>query len=501
MELTYIGVVAAIVGLMLMRASATAMLAFLVFCSVMGAAAAINLPALGGPSIPPAHFALAFIFLRLMMSPLDKTSAVIWSVKTNGFLAVFVIYGAIGAFVFPRMFEGQISLTPMKVTAEAAKAIFGVTPLAPSTQNITQAFYLIGTLVCAMGASIVARVERNGDQVVSAILTVCWIHLGCGLLDLVFYAAGMPTALDWLRNGNYQQLSQRAGAFHRISGIFPEPSGFATYGFMLLVFTTELWLRNIRPVASGVTAGALAFILVLSTSSTAYVSIGVYVLILCARLFVFTPSGRGVGKGFILVSGMMAAATGFVVIALLYPEFAQSLIDVFQDMTTEKAQTMSAVQRAFWARQGLEAFQATGGLGVGAGSFRSSSLATSIIGSTGVIGTAGFVFYCLTVLKPLRPATHSLTVDPLRGIGAAAGWAAAFGIFPGLIASAGPDPGFLFAIFSGLALAWARANDLPVAAEPSPVIFRPPPSWAPVQPMRLGPPPERLEHSPQDQRF
>ncbi|MEJ0022943.1 MAG: hypothetical protein WDN76_05520 [Alphaproteobacteria bacterium] len=102
-------------------------------------------------------------------------------------------------------------------------------------------------------------------------------------MDIVSFQAGADF-LDVFRNGLYAQLDQSTAGLRRVAGIFPEASVYAAYGFMLLVFNVELWLRGILPRWSGTGAVAMATILLISTSSSAYIGLASYAIVLLTRL-------------------------------------------------------------------------------------------------------------------------------------------------------------------------------------------------------------------------
>jgi hypothetical protein len=163
-------------------------------------------------------------------------------------------------------------------------------------------------------------------------------------------------------------------------------------------------------------------------------------------------------------------------------------------MIWNKSTSTSGQQRQFWAMQGLDAFSVSMGLGIGPGSFRSSSLATAIIGSMGVIGSVTFTWYCLTLLFPRRRASDG-RVDPVRtAVAAAASWAALAGLIPPLISGASPDPGMEFAALAGLALALYR----PALAKTEAGLGRVGGWRKPPKPLRTAKlPPPRAPESPQ----
>jgi hypothetical protein len=99
------------------------------------------------------------------------------------------------------------------------------------------------------------------------------------------------------------------------------------------------------------------------------------------------------------------------------------------------------------------AFRYSWGLGVGPGSFRSSSVITAIIGSVGVVGTVAFFAYVIQVFKPFAKSTYFEIRSATEGIGVAAGWAAIIGLIPAAVQAPSSDPGLSFAVLCGLSLA------------------------------------------------
>ena len=124
------------------------------------------------------------------------------------------------------------------------------------------------------------------------------------------------------------------------------------------------------------------------------------------------------------------------------------------DMTVNKGQSASGFERGLWAKQGWEAMKFTHGLGIGVGSFRSSSLVTAILGSVGPAGMAVFIGYLFQVGKFGRVRTYAPGVDERTGAGAAAGWAALLALVPAAVSFSAADPGILFALMAGLSLGW-----------------------------------------------
>ncbi len=198
----------------------------------------------------------------------------------------------------------------------------------------------------------------------------------------------------------------------------------------------------------------MAVVLLISTSSTAYLGLGAYGVVSVLRI-IFFPFGIGAKKIAILLCFAIAAVFVGLVAAAALPDLASNFLKVLADMTLRKAQSESGLQRSFWAAQGFEAFRASYGLGIGAGSFRSSSLFTAIMGSLGVVGLVSFFLYVLVVFKPLNRSTYGRTTMPQGhaiDLGGACAVAAIVGLVPEFFGAPAPVPGFLFSILAGVSV-------------------------------------------------
>lgn len=454
MQPTYIGVIATIVGIMALSRDMTVILLAVVVASIFGSASAVNATALGGASIQPSVFLLMFLAIRIVKSPDVLSRQMESTVKTCAIFAAFVAYGVVSAFLLPRLFAYQIELPPTRLLPTGG--LFAVSPLAPSAQNITQSVYLVGTLVMLLATVFIARTERRSRLVAMTLIRLCWAHIIFGVLDIIFNALGLPI-LDVVRNANYAIVDQEIAGFHRIQGTFSETSAYSAFGFTLLVFVTELWLRQVQPRLTGWTALVLGVTLLFSTSSSAYVGISVYTFVLGFRIIYF-PSTTAQRKALAIAGLAVLAALLLLLLLAATPAFVETFGGIVADMTTNKGKSESGIQRGFWMQKSWDAFMFTKGLGVGVGSFRSSGLIASIAGATGVFGVVSFVIFAYRVLPLHRLAIYRLDGDKTEAVGAAGGWAAIIGLAPAMFAATNPDPGLMFAFMGGLAIAWGPAN-------------------------------------------
>lgn len=456
MEFTFIGVIMLVVGgAILLFGSLRAAFALLILAGIFSGSAAINLTALGEVAISPYHFALMFILLRILLPGGGYIGAVPEALSANRWLLLYAFYAIAGAFIGPRLFAGAVEVYPMSYNQ--ARNLFDTVPLQPTAQNITQTVYMAGSLLAGLASYIVCRTRGAGDTLVTATLWVGWAHIFFGLLGVALQGTPADAFLDLFRNANYSQLSTEIGGFVRIRGLFPEASTYAGFAFAYFVLNAELWYRSIRPAATGRLAFALAVILFFSTSSSAYVALAGYLAFFLLRLMVF-PRLADMSKVVTLALAIGGIIFVTAIVFILVPDLPAAVFDLVERMTVGKSDSDSARQRLFWAMQGWWVFQESYGLGIGIGSFRSSSFVTAMLGSVGVIGVGAFLIYLMQFFQPWKkstwsgaPANGAALKD--RTMGAALASAAFLSLIPPAVASADVQPGMFFAILGGAALA------------------------------------------------
>jgi hypothetical protein len=471
MELTFIGAVQVLIGLALFVAgSVEAMFAFVLASALFGGSAAILLPLLGGSSIPPVQFALLFAAMRLLVPGAGQMATIGRALRANAWLVGFVAYGVVIAFIAPRLFAGQIDVTPLRGRVEARYVstlayVYSVRPLAFSPQNLTTAVYLLGTLLAALASYVACGRERGRAVLVRTLAIVGIAHALTGFASIALKGTPAEVVLSVFRNASYAQLDHAYLGFVRMTGLFPEASGYANYALLLFVFAFECWLRRIDPRWTGPAAALLGAALVLSTSSTAYAGLPVYGAVVLLRAVLFPgalPADRAL---WIAAALVMAVALGSAMM-IWQPSFADAFGDMIRHMTVEKGESLSGLQRKFWAWQGIDAFLKSGGIGIGPGSFRSSSLATAVLGCTGVIGAVTLLMHFLRAFGPLRQSTWTPVADTALSTAAACGWAMMMGVATSSISSPSCDPGTDIAVLGGAALALRRQQAARRAAAP-----------------------------------
>lgn len=451
MLLTFIGLVQCLVGLLIVvRGSLNSAYLFLILSSLFGGSAAVVLPALGNSSIPPVQFALLFLCLRIAMPRGGYAGAVPGAISANLPLVLFAAYGIAAAVAAPRIFAGTIEVFPMRFVG--ARNLFDTVPLKPTSQNISSAVYLVGTMVAAVTSYVVCRYRGGGLWLVRGGVLVAWIHVVTGVLGSLTRGTPMDQVFNLFRNGSYAQLDQAYQGFVRINGVFPEASGYAGYGLAWFIFNAECWYRSIEPRATGRAALALAAVLFFSTSGTAYMGLAVYALWFAARALLISGRTQVPQLTQAAFAGFGALVLACLAMAVV-PHLADSVWSMIRHMTVDKGDSQSGQQRLFWAMQGWNAFLHSYGLGIGPGSFRSSSLITGILGAMGVFGIAAILVHLWRVVQPQRMSTWGRSGDLGLDLGGAAACTVLLIMVPAAISAPSADPGMMFALFSGAAIA------------------------------------------------
>lgn len=444
-----------------------------------GATALVTLTSLGGSS-PLIYTLFAGLVLaalpfrrgiRTDVGIIFRYSHAVWLV------CALLIYAAIGALLFPRLFAGQTSVFV------ASRTLGGVyeAPLGPVSGNISQTGYFVlgGMIFVALSASLLR--DNALEQVRRGFFLWCALHTGFGLLDLMGKLAGAGDVLAFLRTASYAMLTETTQAgFARIAGAQSEASAFASMSLAALAFAFTYWRRTGSRLALALTLTLLA-LLVLSTSSTAYVGLtllGIPVVFSICRSLSMRRLHRQ--EIFLLALGF---ASLFVALGLAVhsDKFFDPLVRLVNEAVFEKAGSASGQERGYWNYISLKSFADTLGLGVGIGSSRASSWLVAVVSQLGAVGCVMLALLVLDIAR--RPkfldtaldVRDAATVDSVRACALA-------GVVSSSLISGTADPGMIF--FISLAVVTSSSIRIflngPSPAEPAPIRFGAP---VPVRPL------------------
>ncbi|MEA1832110.1 hypothetical protein U8607_08440 [Methylobacterium durans] len=449
MQIEPIGILAALLGLAILAAGPVAGIYGLAVTALLGAAAAIKLPALGDASIMPCHLIIPFFLLavlrsaelrRGMLAALTAPRAGFWFLAAIGF-------GAVTAIFLPRIFAGATMV--YSLTRSGIDVGVVMTPLGPRAGNITQTGYLLGDVACfAAVAALIARGEAR--HVLAALLLAAGLHLVFALVDLATFATGTGDVLSIIRNANYRMLNEGViGGFKRIVGSFTEAGAYAYVAIGFYAFCLQLWLRGVSTRLTGGLAAGQALALLLSTSSAAYAAFGAYNLVAYAGCLRRASAGRGGDwRTNSYLVGTPVLAVLVVLGLMLIPSVWTMVTGLFDATVSNKMSSQSGVERARWNLYALQSAVDTFGIGAGVGSVRASSFLVALVANVGVIGTLLYgAFLAVTVLS--REARAA--AGPAEPVMAAAASACLATLLAAAVTLGSIDLGLFFVILAALA--------------------------------------------------
>lgn len=370
----------------------------------------------GGTTVLAASVAFLLLVVKVFARPgAVHEAAGAMRLGSMGLLVAFMLVGVIWAIIVPRVSGSDIFVYPMNV---------GITSypvrLQPTSANINQSAYQVVSCAVALGFFVMARTARFSEVFLRAMLWGAGAVVVTGLADMIGPHVGLSKVLDLFRTANYTFLNGvEVLGVTRVTGLMPEAS---TYGALAVSFgALLLFCRNAyegKPKSWALILGfaCLAFA-ALSTSSAAMASLAVTFAILCAdlasRLIVErTADKRRALNEILFIGGLVLLVALYLAIFSAQRDLIWRLID---SALFKKSLSSSYVERSAWSRQAWEAFLASGGVGVGVGSVRTSNFFINILASTGVLGTAFFALFLLRVAVAQVPAIHRAPAELVRG--------------------------------------------------------------------------------------
>ncbi|AEH87413.1 MULTISPECIES: hypothetical protein [Mesorhizobium] len=440
----------------------TALIASLAF----GATAIGTIGSLGGSS------PLIFTIFNILLIATALARRGIWReigiafghIGATWIVCALMIYVTLGALLFPRLFEGQTSAF---VASRTGRGVYEAA-LAPVSANISQTGYFVLAGLTFLAVCVLVQREGTLTDIKRGYFLWFILHVSMGMLDLLGKVAGAGDILAPIRTANYSMLTDVTEAgFFRIAGAFSEASAFGGVSLSGLAFSYTYWTKTGSKFALGL--GSVLFgLLLLSTSSTAYVGLTIVSLPVVISIATSLASGRlRSGEALLLTLLMPLLLLGMGVI-LFYPHFLDPVVQLVDTTIINKVTSTSGQERSYWNYKSLQSFFDTAGLGVGLGSSRASSWPIALLSQLGLFGTVIMMVLLAMLMRGLRGSSH---VDPqVDAIASSARACALSSLVAGSLASGSPDPGIVFYIPLAVVLVCRRLpvkdNRAVVAAMP-----------------------------------
>lgn len=386
-------------------------LIYLFFCSMSFGSFAVVTPALtGGLSLTATPIVALLIILKVALT-LDGRNFFISSCLSRplNWLFYFWLFSLFVTYFSPRFFNGEILVIPVRDT-RFMRADF----LQPTAQNFSQIAYLTISIFTVFAFSYLLRNANNRFIALRGILWGGAVVVFTGFLDLLSQYVTLDYLLEPFRNATYAFLTNaEVLGSKRIVGLMPEASSYG--GLSITFFSTLYFLKanyldtTLKPVIYLLIATLLLMVW-LSTSSAAYVALGVFSIIIMAELFWkgFLGSRNYFMQSTILPDVVLILSVAIVALTLyaFVPDIFDNLYELVDTMVLKKTESDSYMERTFWTSTSWQALLDTWGIGVGAGGTRASNGLVAIISNTGVLGA--FFYSCfLWQIFINKRASHS----------------------------------------------------------------------------------------------
>jgi hypothetical protein len=449
MSVEPIGIIVAILGIATIFLGLNLGAYVLCLSALLGSAAALLMPGLGGTSIQPFHFVLLFLAFAVALRP--RTLAASFSSLSYpgpGFwYTLFIIYGVLTAFFLPRIFTG-VTLVYSLARGEGMHGIV-VNPLTPNASNLTQAVYMLGGLACF---AIVAGISRLGGLVIfaRALIVAGGVCIFFAIADMATYLTGTSFLLSPIRNANYRMLDDGdVEGFKRIVGSYTEAGAFGYAALALFSFLLILKLEGFQARFLGTITAALAVSLVLCTSTTAYLATGLTGLIVLAFCISRVLQRKASYRHLTYIAACLLALPLLVMAVMLIPSVSESVSNLIHATMTTKLESQSGEERMRWNQQAIASFFDTSGMGAGLGSIRTSSFLIALLANVGIPGTVICLFFFLSLIRFVLQRDQKEGPDGIIGLAALLSCISQFAAAS--IAAGAIDLGPLFGITAGLA--------------------------------------------------
>lgn len=415
----------------------------------------------GGLNLLGQSVCAGFLVCKLLLTENRLPRAWDAAVDPNklGLLFIFLAYALFSAYVMPRFFAQLVEVIPMSVTVDWA------IPLQPTPSNLAQSAYMAMSVGMALAMFVMASSASFRQHYMKAAFFGGLVLIATGIADAVLSAAGLSDLLEPFRNASYALLTnvEIADGAKRIVGLMPEASAYgaacvvaaSTLIFFRPCFEDERWRNLFVPLGI---AGLLAMA-VLSTSSTAYVGLGVLALTFGVNWLRRALSANAPARGGLQSEAFIAIAGFLLLLAIiaLFPDLMQPVYNRLDTLIFKKTESDSYLGRTMWTQVAMQAFFATNGLGVGLGGARTSNWFASILSNTGIFGTILLFGFILRLYFRRYNGVNPLTAEFVTAL--------KFSLIPqfAMLALSGTNPD----IGTGMASALGLIAALTLAPEPA----------------------------------
>jgi len=310
------------------------------------------------------------------------------------FLFLFVLVSGLSILVGPSFFSGL----PVYVPGDGIDPQYhNMGHLVFSVSMVGQLLYLLLNFAAFCTLLFLRWPSPSPNQVMRLIAAATLLVFGFSIWQLLHNQIGVwfPSQFIYTVEGWSVGNDQVLGGYGRINATFTEPSTLAVFMAGILGFWVRLLIGRFSWFALLLSLSAF-LVLMLSSSTTAYLTILVLALIVLYRYVVLPMlGGRYVlSRGTVVLIVIGFFALGMVlVLSLTSPSFYRFLDAALLDKTA----SLSFIHRFAADERAIQILWDTHGLGVGLGGNRPSSFVTSLLSNVGIIGFVLFLGFLLSL--------------------------------------------------------------------------------------------------------
>ena len=135
--------------------------------------------AIGMSILPQSMFAVVLI-LKVLSPHVMPLSSKLWAalqLRHLGYLALFLVVGAVATVIMPRLFGGEVVIVPMR-------EIWGAEMLSPATANFTQLGYVTLSVLTAFAVMLMAEEPNFTRTLLTGVLAGGIVTIVTGLIDI-----------------------------------------------------------------------------------------------------------------------------------------------------------------------------------------------------------------------------------------------------------------------------------------------------------------------------
>jgi len=395
--MTPLGLTIIVVGLAALLASRRLLYRLLIFSVPFSGTSVVNIGSgENAAGIQPWMYFGALVvlaeFLGWLLNPRRRVPLSL--IKRGALVATFVLILS-ASLLMPEYINGKLEITSPSLTDPFSE------PLRFGERNITSFIYV------AFGATLALCIARRNlcdaeadlteKSYLSAAMLVCFL----GIAEFISHLLHFPSPTLLFRNsaseGARGYLGFLTEGVTRVSSVAVEPSILAQYLMTALPLTLapSLGLKYIFSKSADRFAFCLVLVvLILTTSSVAYISLAAAPLLLLPAIY-----GMGIGTRKIVFRLLLGAAAFLLLLSGFYFVFP-FVKTVLNSVLFQKAISYSALDRLKTISLAWGYFKQYPLLGVGWGSVTSHDLIVMILANSGILGLIAFSLLSIAIIWP-----------------------------------------------------------------------------------------------------